>query len=444
MAQSAGKVVVDHSFRLSISAAFDDFNIEDESSDVPIVAKDVPWPGTWALEMQREEGVLLLGLTCNSDVPVACLSKRTSLTLSLAWVGEDGVAHLFPRVDGVKAPPNWAHRQPGSSQYQVDVQLRVKSSLWTKRKGLPGQYKSATHRSYLLTATFEEAYPEGLPSCHAHKNAERLARRITGINLEQLPHDVRLFFPLAHTDGAELWAKSNFLSGTSPYLETLLSSAFAEATPRRSKRARTSGAFEVEVVSKPLDRDYDDSDDETDTFLFSKRPPKLDPSSEADEVSYRQITITQTAFSTYHAVLVYLQTGFIHFTPLSSSLSSTFPSRTDFLSQSFIEKPALPLPVSPKSAYRLAHLLQLPDLQTRSLDAFRSSLSASNAAAELFTDSALAYDELRAVVVEVVKANWAAVRESQGWKDKTAAIKRDEVPGGGAVLVDVLQAVAGV
>ncbi|GAA5827257.1 hypothetical protein JCM11251_001196 [Rhodosporidiobolus azoricus] len=116
--------------------------------------------------------------------------------------------------------------------------------------------------------------------------------------------------------------------------------------------------------------------------------------------------------------------------------------RIEHLNQARMTKPLLPLPVSPKSAYRLAHLLQLEDLQNESLEAFRSSLSAANAAYELFTDTALAYDELREIVVEVIVEKWKDVKKTEGWQKKVEAIKREEIPGGGAVLVELLQVVS--
>ncbi|GAA5989072.1 hypothetical protein JCM11641_002293 [Rhodosporidiobolus odoratus] len=66
-----------------------------------------------------------------------------------------------------------------------------------------------------------------------------LAQRMSGVSLEHLPHNVRLFFPRAFVGGADLCAKADVLSRSSPYLRNLLSSEVAEATPRRSKRSRT-------------------------------------------------------------------------------------------------------------------------------------------------------------------------------------------------------------
>ncbi|BGP12339.1 hypothetical protein JCM10213v2_000252 [Rhodosporidiobolus nylandii] len=305
-----------------------------------------------------------------------------------------------------------------------------------------GVYNVAQHRAYRYTISFEHVqYPS---SRERQAEGRELARRTAGLHLEQLPHNVRLFCPHAHKDGAELWVKGDILSRSSPYLKDLLSSGFAEAQPRRSKRARTSGGAETTAAASQDEKDFDDSDDETDDFLFSKKPPSLSQSSEADDISFRQITITQTAFSTYHAVLVYLQTGFIHFAPLSSSFplsDPAHPTRRDFLSSKHDEDPSLPLPVSPTSAYRLAHLLQLEDLQKRALEAVRTSLTVKGAATELFSDTSVAYEDLRKVILEFVKENWAKVKESEGWKQHVEKAERDEVPS--SIVMAVFKAVSG-
>jgi hypothetical protein len=265
-----------------------------------------------------------------------------------------------------------------------------------------------------------------------------------GLNLQQTPHDVRLSFPAAGKNGtcADLWVKSDILRRSSPYFKSLLDSDFAESVPRRSKRARKSSMAEVEAPLAPetAEGDFEDSDDETDDFLFSKHPPPPDPSPNADELSYHQVTVTQTAFSTYRSLLLYFSTGFVHFAPLSSSFDFRPESRIDFLSSTYNKDPSLPLPNSPKSLYRLAHLLDLDDLQKRSLKAVKSSLSVENAAIELFSDASVAYDELRAVILAFVKEKWAEVKETDGWTEYKDQVKSGEMPEGAPVVMDVLEA----
>lgn len=260
--------------------------------------------------------------------------------------------------------------------------------------------------------------------------------------IQPFPHNVRLFFPHVYPGGVELWMKAEVLQRSSPWFKDLLDSDCAESVARRSKRARKSSTPEV---ARPFPaKDFVDSDDETDEFLFLQHPPRLDSSSILDDLSYRQITITQTAFSTYYALIVFLTTGFIHFAPLSSSFVSSTTSdrstRLAFLSTCHDVSRDLPLPVSPKSLYRLAHLLSLTDLQKRALDTFSSSLSVDNAAVELFSDTSVAYDELRAVILLFVKENWTKVKESTGWKELLAKIKAREMPEVAHILAEALTA----
>lgn len=179
-------------------------------------------------------------------------------------------------------------------------------------------------------------------------------------------------------------------------------------------------------------------DDETDTLLVaSSSPPKLDASSDADDLSYRQIRITKTAYSTFLAVILFLQTGHIRFAPLSSSLSTP---RNDYLNPLLEKSPALPLPVSPKSVYRLADLLDLkatesgvspylPNLNSLALAAFRSSLTVEGAAHELFDEASVLYKDLRRAVLDFVKEKATEVTATTGWIEMMGRVERDEVPG---------------
>ncbi|GAA5888898.1 hypothetical protein JCM6882_002894 [Rhodosporidiobolus microsporus] len=438
---------LDQSYRFIFTWELD-FDLTKDKFAFRRPSNTVPLCGDWSADAVRDGAGVQIGIDHGGNVPTGLFGQEVEMTLELFWVDSRSAARSVASVRYCPVPlpvPSDASGVLSGSALQILPKDWLRSA---EKSG--AEYKPESHRAYRFVVVMQQRFPKD-----AVKQQAEQAERLAGLHLQQLPHDVRLFFPLAHDDGAELWAKADFLACSSPYLKDLLASDFAESKPRRSKRVRTGGGAEAEISEAEVaavtgdEKDYVDSDDETDDFLFSERPPKLEQSSEADEVSYRQITITQTAFSTYHAVIVYLQTGFIHFAPLTSSfpspdcLSPDDPSRTDFLSQSFTDKPALPLPVSPKSAYRLAHLLQLDDLQKRSLDTFRSCLSVSNAADELFSDVSVAYDEVREIVVEFVQEHWNEVRQTEGWKERKAAVKGRECTAEvAAIAMEVLEAVA--
>ncbi|GAA6043265.1 hypothetical protein JCM8097_008494 [Rhodosporidiobolus ruineniae] len=406
------------------------FNITASKISKTAFIEQFPLSGDWSFELEKKEGADELRLRLYAGgVPPSTFHQQNAVTRFALF---SLIPSQTPLLGGESS-----YRGPLYERSLAKHIWKIPRSTWEGAgQASAGKYDPATLRQYRIELTIASAGRGGSP--------ETLARRLTGLNLQQLPHDVRLFFPKAREGGAELWVKSDILAASSKYLKDLLASDFAESIPRRSKRSRADGQVAVKVEAGGEEEHFDDSDDETDEFLFSSRPPTLEQPSEADDVPYRQITITQTAYSTYHAILVYLHTGFIHFAPLRSSTAEP-DSRLSVLSAAYEEHPSLPLPISSKSAYRLAHLLQLPELQDQCLGAYRSSLTVKNAAAELFSDASLAYDDLRAVVNKFVKDKWKQVKASEGWKDFQQKIRAREVKepeASLAILMEVLEAVA--
>ncbi|BGP48818.1 hypothetical protein JCM10450v2_004694 [Rhodotorula kratochvilovae] len=99
-------------------------------------------------------------------------------------------------------------------------------------------------------------------------------------------------------------------------------------------------------------------------------------------------------------------------------------------------------PVSPKSVYKLADLLQLPDLAAQALDACAASLTHAGAPAELFSPTALAYVELRAKALAYVVQHWAQVKGTDGWKAQKERVRTEGNPAAASVLVEVFEAIA--
>ncbi|BGP13212.1 hypothetical protein JCM10213_005018 [Rhodosporidiobolus nylandii] len=177
--------------------------------------------------------------------------------------------------------------------------------------------------------------------------------------------------------------------------------------------------FLIFVVLTSLDLPpytYADSDDEIDDILPLRCEEKDDFSGPPCKV----VRVTDTTYSTYFSVLVWIATGSIVFAPLVSSpsepspedLLASFPSRISRVrSQMATQNPLLPPPVSPKSAYRLAHLLELPTLAALAPANLKSQLSPANAASELYGDVACAYDEVREIEMQYVVETWEEVKE---------------------------------
>jgi hypothetical protein len=215
---------------------------------------------------------------------------------------------------------------------------------------------------------------------------------------------------------------------------------------RSTRNARLAAAIPHWKLNVSEDEGETDSDDEADSVYASALP-----TASAQKVdlptpnSFRQIDVQGASYSTFKALLVYLDTSYIRFSPLKSFFSSSLPptTRRSYLGKSLADEPHLPLPVSPKSIYRLASFLDLEPLKELALSTLKSSLLVSNAAEELFSPLSLGDEEVQKMIIEYVGQNWTAIRDGQSYKDIVAKIKRDEIKGAGKVLVDLIVAVQG-
>ncbi|KAL8292846.1 hypothetical protein RQP46_000540 [Phenoliferia psychrophenolica] len=239
-------------------------------------------------------------------------------------------------------------------------------------------------------------------------------------------------------NGRSLWATSSVLKVASPYFSMLLSSGFAEASISKieDRKGEATSAFD--------EPDIDDSDDggeaETDDTATLVEHPTPSSSSSSSTPCHR-IAISSASYHTYRAILCWISSGFIAFAPLTSSFPSTPQrsstiARTQALSITQATEPNLPLPISPKSAYRLAHFLELDPLKALALAAIRTDLSDRNAATELFSDTSRMYREVEDVVMEYTLEHWAAVKRSEAMNEAAALLDSDQtLAGSGAVAL---------
>ncbi|BGP48984.1 hypothetical protein JCM10450v2_004863 [Rhodotorula kratochvilovae] len=332
------------------------------------------------------------------------------------------------------------HDTDGDAYLQLD-HGKLPTGALGARVASEGAFVPETHRRYRLSAHLwqEDVQPS--------REARSLCIRVPDELDSPTPDLVRLFFPSVGEHGAELWTTVAFLSASSPYLEDLLASDSAESIPVGSKRPRIEQLAQPEPVSARATKDFDDSDDETDEAAWPgmEDPRERYTRSDCGDLSKRQITVTHAAQSTYRAVLRYLQTGFIRFAPLSSTCLPLDPAAPTTRFERIFEleaadEPGLPTFVSPKSTYRLAHLLRLDALQHLCLHAFRTSLSPHAAAHELFDPAAALFDAWRAVVLLYVVENWDEVTKTASWREVDARIERDEVPGAAPILRELMKA----
>ena len=214
------------------------------------------------------------------------------------------------------------------------------------------------------------------------------------------PNNVKFFFP----HNRSLFGNVDSLSKASPYYKTLFDSGFAEGSPSTPEQGAAKS-------NRPtVERGFEESDDDDDEDIMSESTPipstasdtpaaatvpSADSLDKADS-SFRLVNIDAAVYTTYHAVLCYLQTGHITFAPLHSSFRLQ-PDSTTLRNAKIAElhsNPSHPRPASPKSVYRLAHFLELPELADLALANINSQLTKENIAFEVFGDVASIYDEV--------------------------------------------------
>ena len=250
---------------------------------------------------------------------------------------------------------------------------------------------------------------------------------------QQSPQDVCFVFPATAT---KLWASSKVLVDQSAYFRSLFGGNFSESTTRTSPENTEAPELKVDETS----RLYEESDDETDEHFaaqVAKGARDTIPS-----LPHKKVVINDAAFTTYQAILVWMSSRYIRFAPLRSSntdkAGEVSKSRLQDVIKMVEAESETSLPASPKSVYRLAHLLELNDLQEIALKNFKSQLRGHNAATELFSDVASAYPALRDVALDFVLENWTDVRASSAWKKMKLGADARVLPTGAAYTAMLL------
>ena len=232
------------------------------------------------------------------------------------------------------------------------------------------------------------------------------------------PSNVKFSFP----HNRSLFGNVDSLSKASTYYKTLFESGFAEGSPSTPEQGAAKSNRRI------VERDFDDSDDDDEEDIVPEATPI--PSTASDtpaaatvpssdtltkpDPSFRLVNIDAAAYTTYHAVLCYLQTGRITFAPLRSSFRLQ-PDSTVHRNAKISElhsDPSHPLPASPKSVYRLADYLDLPVLAKLALENIKRQITVENVAFEAFGDVAGRFGAVADIELDFVVENWNEVRQS--------------------------------
>lgn len=197
-----------------------------------------------------------------------------------------------------------------------------------------------------------------------------------------------LYFPRSRR---ELWANSETLEDGSPYWATLLASGFSEATAEARQSIADDDASDFSEEENEDDSE-EDSDLETDEIPIKAITIRQSSSIPA---GVREIVITEAAFTTYRAILSHIYSGHIKFANLTPPIAASVSddqvlAACEAKAQAAAKRTGLPLAASPKSVYKLAHLLEMPELEAVALADFRGQLTTHNVLHQLTTGIPLA------------------------------------------------------
>ncbi|GAA5976785.1 hypothetical protein JCM5350_007247 [Sporobolomyces pararoseus] len=246
------------------------------------------------------------------------------------------------------------------------------------------------------------------PGESMHPEIETIAANSAASLLAREPNNVCFYFPRT---SRRIWANEIVLRKASPYFETLFSSDFSESTPSPPLGAAS---------TKPhLPYTYADSDEEADLTPTKKESSVWKEEEEErraksfEAFPFKTITVLDTTYTTYLSVLLWISTKHISFAPLLSTIDVKFVPRlqrqAEIATLKSKMKVRLPDPVSSKSVYRLAHLLELSDLKHLALTNYKSQLTVGGAFSELYGDVSCAYPEIQEITLKFVVDNWREI-----------------------------------
>ncbi|KAL1748592.1 hypothetical protein HDZ31DRAFT_29305 [Schizophyllum fasciatum] len=222
-----------------------------------------------------------------------------------------------------------------------------------------------------------------------------------------------------------VYGNREVLQGVSPYLDTLLfDDNFAEGTPREFGRyqASTLHSFDYEsdsdIEEEPEEEsvpgeqarsstsEHNDIPEQEEDSRHQARPTGVVALSSTpgsfqerkDDTDFKRRTgrvvcVDGFAYQTWKSLIYYLYTGKVAFRPLRS-LQDDAPSSSETQSLGVC---------SPKSMYRVAHMLEMPELQALCLKNIEYQLSADIIVQEAFSVFTSRYPEVSKMEIDVLK-----------------------------------------
>jgi hypothetical protein len=240
-----------------------------------------------------------------------------------------------------------------------------------------------------------------------------------------------------------LFANDEALTTGSEYFGTLLS----ETTPNDPTVVEfqdyhaCEGGISLDEYGYASDSDLDDGDDEETDETVQDNEDCAEVSTERASrtasiknsatkgvqriIPSRRVLVTDTAFTTWQALLDYMYTNEIVFAPLRSQASKS--ARHHSLS----EAP----PCSPKSMYRLACKIKHDELQAKALAAIRSSLTEHNVLQELSSSLTSKFPAILDMEVEILFQNIVTPTITKDFPTLIQRIASANLPHGADILI---------
>ncbi|TCD60581.1 hypothetical protein EIP91_009839 [Steccherinum ochraceum] len=185
-----------------------------------------------------------------------------------------------------------------------------------------------------------------------------------------------------------------------------------------------------------------DDDDLTvaEDAITSPPPESLFPSqssrSQLRDVDHPRVL--KGAFKTWQSLSLYLYRDYVAFSPLRSYLATNSQVTVPELSAQFPQHS----PCSPKSMYRLAAILQLPELKDQALASLKSYLNETNIIDELFSDFTWRYPESLQMEAEVYYQYSKHPSVTGAWNRMLGRVAKGELPHSDVVLEAVIGVLA--
>jgi len=142
--------------------------------------------------------------------------------------------------------------------------------------------------------------------------------------------------------------------------------------------------------------------------------------------------VTDTAFKTWQALILYLYSGDIKFLPLKSQKASSL---------SLANQPST-IACSPKSMYRLAEKLGLHDLKALALKSIQAGLSKTNILDEAFSKFTSRYPVITEMDVNILCQHYDSAEVLKAFPAKMKRVAEGELPHSATILASLCQNLA--